>query len=86
MTDILTERSGSILRVTLNRPAKKNAMTSSMYVSLAEVFNNAAKDESGNAIAAVGDDAVVAQRGKIVDARQVIDVGVERRRVVAELA
>jgi hypothetical protein len=33
--DIITERSGSILRVQLNRPAKKNAMTSSMYVGLA---------------------------------------------------
>src|SRR6266536_873306 len=45
MSEILTERSGSILRVTLNRPAKKNAMTSSMYVTLAEIFNDAAKDE-----------------------------------------
>ncbi len=40
----LTERSGSILRVTVNRPEKKNAMTSAMYVSLAEVFSQAAKD------------------------------------------
>lgn len=31
MSEILTERSGSILWVTLNRPAKKNAMTSSIY-------------------------------------------------------
>src|SRR6266853_6289414 len=45
MSEMLTERSGSILRVTLNRPAKKNAMTSSMYVTLAEIFNDAAKDE-----------------------------------------
>ena len=45
MSEILTERSGSILRVTLNRPAKKNAMTSSMYVTLAGIFNDAAKDE-----------------------------------------
>ena len=45
MNEVLTERSGSILRVTLNRPAKKNAMTSSMYVALADVFNNAAKDD-----------------------------------------
>ncbi|HEY0431869.1 MAG TPA: enoyl-CoA hydratase-related protein, partial [Pyrinomonadaceae bacterium] len=45
MNEVLTERSGSILRVTLNRPAKKNAMTSSMYVTLADVFNNAAKDD-----------------------------------------
>jgi enoyl-CoA hydratase/carnithine racemase len=45
MSDILTELSGRILRVTLNRPAKKNAMTSEMYVALADVFNNAAKDD-----------------------------------------
>src|SRR6266567_3681102 len=45
MSEILTERSGSILRITLNRPAKKNAMTSSMYVELAEILNDAAKDE-----------------------------------------
>ena len=45
MGEIITERSGSILRVELNRPAKKNAMTSSMYVTLAGAFNDAAKDE-----------------------------------------
>src|SRR4030095_11864315 len=42
--DILTERSGNILRVTTNRPAKKNAMTSAMYIALADAFNEAAKD------------------------------------------
>jgi len=45
MSDIITERSGSILRVTVNRPAKKNAMTSAMYNDLAEAFNEAAKDD-----------------------------------------
>jgi enoyl-CoA hydratase/carnithine racemase len=45
VSDIITERTGSILRVQLNRPAKKNAMTSSMYVTLADVLNDAAKDE-----------------------------------------
>ncbi len=45
MSEILTERSGSVLRITLNRPAKKNAMTSSMYLSMAEILNDAAKDE-----------------------------------------
>jgi enoyl-CoA hydratase/carnithine racemase len=45
MSDILTERSGSILRVTLNRPAKKNAMTSAMYNVLADILNEAAKDD-----------------------------------------
>ena len=45
MSDIIKERSGSILRVQLNRPAKKNAMTMSMYVTLADLLTEAAKDE-----------------------------------------
>ena len=45
MDEIITEQSGRILRVELNRPAKMNAMTSSMYVRLADVFIDAAKDE-----------------------------------------
>jgi enoyl-CoA hydratase/carnithine racemase len=43
--EIITERSGSILRVELNRPAKKNAMTSSMYIAFAKVLKDAAADE-----------------------------------------
>ena len=46
MNEIVTESSGSVLRVQLNRPAKRNAMTSSMYVALADIFNDAAKDQS----------------------------------------
>src|SRR5215475_14410190 len=45
MSDIITEQSGSILRVTVNRPAKKNAMTSAMYNALADVFNEAAQND-----------------------------------------
>lgn len=45
MSEILTERSGSILRIQFNRPAKKNAMTSSMYVTMENLLNDAAKDE-----------------------------------------
>ena len=45
MDEIITERSGSILRVELNRPAKRNAMTSGMYLTLADIFKDAAKDE-----------------------------------------
>ena len=46
MVDVVTERSGSILRVQLNRPTKRNAMTSAMYVALAGIFNEAANDEN----------------------------------------
>jgi enoyl-CoA hydratase/carnithine racemase len=46
MNDIITERSGSILRIQLNRPAKKNAMTSAMYIIMADLLHDAAKDDS----------------------------------------
>jgi enoyl-CoA hydratase/carnithine racemase len=46
MEEIFTECAGGILRVRLNRPAKKNAMTSTMYIALADVFNDAARDAS----------------------------------------
>ena len=46
MNDIVTEHAGSILQVQFNRPTKRNAMTSAMYVALADIFNEAAKDEN----------------------------------------
>src|ERR1700722_18832151 len=45
MSDIVTERSGNILSIQRNRAAKKNAMTSSMYITMAELLNGAAKDD-----------------------------------------
>ena len=50
MDEIITDRSEGILRVELNRPAKKNAMTSGMYVTLADVFDEAAKDDRTRAV------------------------------------
>ena len=50
MEEIITEHSGNILRVQLNRPAKRNAMTSAMYLSLASIFNKAANDENTRVI------------------------------------
>jgi len=46
MSDIIAERSASILRIQLNRPAKRNAMTSSMCSTLADLIDSAAKDDS----------------------------------------
>jgi enoyl-CoA hydratase/carnithine racemase len=46
MDDVVTEHSGSILRVQLNRPTKRNAMTSAMYLALAGILNEAANDEN----------------------------------------
>ena len=45
MSDIITENSGNILRVQLNRPSKKNAMLASMYATVADLLQRAAKDD-----------------------------------------
>jgi enoyl-CoA hydratase/carnithine racemase len=45
MSDIITERSDGILRIELNRPAKKNAMTSAMYIEVVDILHAAAHDE-----------------------------------------
>jgi enoyl-CoA hydratase/carnithine racemase len=50
MDDIVTEYSGSILRVQLNRPTKRNAMTSAMYLTLARIFNEAANDDNARVV------------------------------------
>src|SRR5258707_11100217 len=46
MTDIVATCYGSILDIQLNRPEKKNAMTSGMYITMAELLDAAAKDDS----------------------------------------
>jgi enoyl-CoA hydratase/carnithine racemase len=46
MDEIITEHTGSILRVQLNRPKRRNAMTSAMYLALASIFSEAAKDDN----------------------------------------
>jgi enoyl-CoA hydratase/carnithine racemase len=45
MNEIVSEHSEGVLRVQLNRPAKRNAMTLNMYMTLADLFIEAAKDE-----------------------------------------
>ena len=45
MSDIITERPGGILRIQLNRPSRKNAMTVAMYNTMADLVNDTAKDD-----------------------------------------
>jgi len=45
MPEIVTERLDNTLRIQFNRPEKKNAMTMSMYSTVAELLNAAAKDD-----------------------------------------
>ena len=46
MSEIVTEVSDGVLRIQLNRPDKKNAMTGVMYAKLAEILEAANKDEA----------------------------------------
>src|SRR5271170_170052 len=45
MDEIITELSDNVLRVQLNRPSKKNAMTLAMYAALAEELDRADKND-----------------------------------------
>jgi enoyl-CoA hydratase/carnithine racemase len=45
VSEIQTERAEGILRIQFNRPEKKNALTMSMYSTVAELLNAAAKDD-----------------------------------------
>jgi enoyl-CoA hydratase/carnithine racemase len=46
MSDINTELSDGVLRVEMNRPEKKNAMTGAMYSALADILNEADKNDA----------------------------------------
>src|SRR5580765_2237275 len=50
VNDIAVERSGNILSIQLNRPAKKNAMTGSMYVTIADLLDAAATDDQARVV------------------------------------
>jgi enoyl-CoA hydratase/carnithine racemase len=54
MNELLTERSDSILKVQFNRPTKKNAMTMAMYTGLADLLNDADKDDKVNVVLVYG--------------------------------
>jgi enoyl-CoA hydratase/carnithine racemase len=45
MADVLTTSADSVLFVELNRPDKMNAMTTGMYLELADIFTHAAQDD-----------------------------------------
>ncbi len=46
MDQILTELQGGTLHVIINRPEKKNALTSAMYLAMVEAFQRAESDDS----------------------------------------
>jgi enoyl-CoA hydratase/carnithine racemase len=67
MSDIITTHSDGILQVQLNRPAQKNAMTSGMYTSLADILDEADKDDAIRAVLWYGAGDVFCAGNDIVD-------------------
>jgi enoyl-CoA hydratase/carnithine racemase len=48
--EVVTDRSRRVLRVQLNRPTKKNAMTFNMYGTIAALLDQAAQDEGTSVV------------------------------------
>ena len=44
MTEVIVERAGPVLEITLNRPEKKNALTGAMYQAVEAAFRTADGD------------------------------------------
>jgi enoyl-CoA hydratase/carnithine racemase len=55
--DIITEHADGVLSITINRPARKNALTAAMYQSMADAFFDAENDPAVRVvlIRAIGD-------------------------------
>src|ERR1700678_2676947 len=68
MTDLVRiHRDGAVLGVTLNRPQKKNALTSEMYEALLGAFESAAGDEGVGALLLAGEGGVFTAGNDIGD-------------------
>ena len=46
MSDIIVRRDQNILRITINRVAKRNALTAEMYLTMSDALDEAGEDET----------------------------------------
>lgn len=56
--NVIVERRGMVLRLTMNNPAKKNALSRDMYLQLVDELNAAADDSSVRAVWINGSDGI----------------------------
>lgn len=70
MSEVLTETCDGVRRLTLNRPAKKNALTRAMYRQLTDGLTQAAGDDSVRAIVIAADGADFCAGNDILDFAQ----------------
>lgn len=54
MTDIQTDLQDGVLRLRLDRPKKKNALTQAMYAGLADALEQADSNEAVRCVALLG--------------------------------
>jgi enoyl-CoA hydratase/carnithine racemase len=52
--DLIVERRGGVMTITLNRPEKKNAVTPQMWAAMAEAFRDAARDPDARVVVVTG--------------------------------
>lgn len=67
MTDVLTRAAEGVATVTLNRPAKKNALTTAMYGALADALDAAEADTDVRAVVLQGHETVFCAGNDIRD-------------------
>ena len=58
MADILQHAEGGVLTLTLNRPERKNSLTSAMYATLADALAQAATDDATRVVVIQGNEAM----------------------------
>jgi enoyl-CoA hydratase/carnithine racemase len=66
-TDVLVARDANILRLTMNRPAKKNALTGAMYKAMQDALELADRDDTVGALLITGTDGVFTAGNDIGD-------------------
>ncbi len=54
METLVVERAGGVVTVTLDRPAKKNAINGTMWSELTEVFDDVARDPDDRVLVVTG--------------------------------
>jgi enoyl-CoA hydratase/carnithine racemase len=65
--DVIVAREDAVLRITMNRPAKKNALTGAMYDGMREALERADREESIRAVLITGTDGVFTAGNDIGD-------------------
>jgi enoyl-CoA hydratase/carnithine racemase len=77
MADVEVARDGATLEVTLNRPAKKNALTNAMYGAMIGALDEAERDDSVGAVVIAGAGGVFSAGNDIADFAAAVSAGGE---------